>query len=209
MIFIVNAENRAHFEAELKEMHRQRKAVFIDQMGWQLSVRGDMEVDAYDRPDTVYLIACSDKTGDVLASARLLPTIRPHLMSDVFPHTCCGGCPISLAIWEASRFCTSTLVRGPRSRLLLLWQTFCAIMETTLLFGVEQIIFTANSALLPLALNCGWRASLLGPTLPDGDDQVTAVSVRMTTDGLGVLRQRFGITGPVTRFVAPKLRIAA
>lgn len=208
MIFIVNAENRLFFEADLVQMHRQRKAVFVDTIGWNVPVLDDMEVDCYDREDTTYLLARSEQ-GQLLASARLVPTLTSHLMSDLFAHACDGSPPRGPTIWEASRFCATPLIRGRRARLDLLWKIFCAIMETSLLFGIEQIIFTANAALLPLALNCGWHASMLGPTLPDGDDEVTAVRVLITLDGLRTIRQRFCIAGPTTRFVTPRLGIAA
>lgn len=200
MIFIVNAENRAAFDADLQQMHRDRKRVFVDTIGWKVPVRDDMEVDSYDRVDTTYLIARCSADGSVLASSRLLPTIAPHLMSDLFADACNGTPPRGPRIWEASRFCFNPARRCRRTRLLLLWQTFCAIMETSLLFGVEQITFTANNALLPLAMQCGWDATVLGPTLPDGRDQITAVSVQVTTKGLRAIRERFGIAGPITRF---------
>lgn len=209
MIFIVNADNRSRFEAELSQMHRHRKAVFVDQIGWPISVAGDREIDAYDRADTVYLIAQATCKGPVLASARLLPTTRPHLMSDVFAHACSDGPPRGPAIWEASRFCAAPSLINRRERLHLLWEIFCGVTETALLFGIDRIVFTANAALLPLALRCGWRARRLGPTLSDGADQVTAVGVDVEPAGLRAIRRRFDIPGPVTRFVAPSLEIAA
>lgn len=205
MIFIVNAENRDVFDADLRQMHRDRKRVFVDGIGWKVPVRDDMEVDSYDRADTTYLIARCEKDGSVLASSRLLPTVGPHLMSDLFAHACNGQPPSGPRVWEASRFCFTPTRRCRRTRLLLLWQTFCAIMETALLFDIEQITFTANAALLPLALQCGWDAKVLGPTLPDGRDQITAVVVRVTTEGLRAVRKRFGIAGPITRFITPSV----
>jgi acyl-homoserine lactone synthase len=145
----------------------------------------------------------------VLASVRLLPTIRPHLMTDLFLDACHGAAPCGPAIWEVSRFYVSCELRGRRARLALLWEIVCGVMETTLLFGIEQITFVANAALLPLALNCGWPAVTLGPTLPDGDDEVTAVAASITPVGLRNVRHRFGISGPVTRFPVPTARIAA
>lgn len=210
MIFIVNAENRGLFESDLAQMHRQRKAVFVDGIGWNLPVVGDMEIDTYDREDTTYLIAkAGSGGGPVLASVRLLPTVRPHLMADLFLDACRGVAPRGPGIWEASRFCVNRELKGRRARLALLWEIVCGVMETTLLFGVERITFVANAALLPLALNCGWSTTKLGPTLPDGDDQVTAVAAAITPDGLREVRRRFGVVGPVIRFPVPANRIAA
>lgn len=209
MIFIVNAENRAGFGSDLAQMHRQRKAVFVDGIGWDVPVVDDLEIDAYDRDDTVYLISKSGPAGPVRASARLLPTVRPHLMSDLFEPACAGGVPRGPDIWEASRFCPSPLLRRRRERIEMLWEIIAGIMETALLFGINQVTFAANAGLLPLARDCGWRTRVLGPTLPDGKDWITAVIADIDPQGLSRLRQRWGITGPVTRFMSHATALAA
>jgi acyl-homoserine lactone synthase len=208
MIFLVNAENRQLFAADLVEMHRQRKRVFVDESGWSIPVVGDMEIDSYDRDDTTYLLAKAAPEGPVLASVRLLPTVTPHLMADLFGEACSGAVPRGPTVWEASRFCAVPADSG-RRRVDLLREIISALMETALLFGIEQITFVANSALLPQALNCGWDARVLGPTLRDGSDEMTAATARITPEGLREVRRRYGIVSPVTRFLTPTTRIAA
>ncbi|HEX7013802.1 MAG TPA: acyl-homoserine-lactone synthase [Steroidobacteraceae bacterium] len=210
MIFIVNTENRSLFESDLLEMHRQRKAVFVDKAGWRIPVRGDMEIDRYDRPETTYLIAKrTPEAGEVLASVRLLPTVLPHLMSDLFREACSGVVPSGPSVWEVSRFCVSQRICERSARLALLWEIITAVLETGLLFGIEQVTFVANRALLPLALGCGWNATPLGPTLRDGNDEITAVAAAITPHALREVRSRFGIIGPVTRFPIPLSQVAA
>ena len=206
MIHIVTAENRHVFDADLVSMHRQRKHIFVDGLGWPLPVESDQEIDAYDGEHTTYLLA-QEADATLLASARLLPTTGPHLMADLFAHSCDGGTPRGTHIWEASRFCPAPALPR-RKRLSELWRIFCAILETALLYDIHRIIFTANRALLPLALECGWNARRLGPTLTDGSDTMTAVGVEVDLEGLRTLRRRFRIHGPVTRFVTPA-RLAA
>jgi N-acyl-L-homoserine lactone synthetase len=208
MIFLVNAENRQLFAADLVEMHRQRKRVFVDANGWNVPVVGDMEIDCYDSANTTYLIAKAEADGPVLASVRLLPTVTPHLMTDLFVAACNGAVPRGPTVWEASRFCAMPADSG-RTRVELLWEIIGAVMEAALLFGIEQVTFVANAALLPLAVNCGWDAKVLGPTLPDGRDEITAVAVKITPEGLREVRSRYGIASPVTRFLTPTTRIAA
>lgn len=210
MILIVNAENRSLFVSELFDMHRQRKVVFVDRQGWNVPVIGDMEMDDYDDADTTYLIAKADSnSAEVLASARLLPTVRPHLMTDLFAQACDGRAPRGPYVWEVSRFCVNPEVASRRKRVQLLWEMACGVMETALLHGVEKVTFVANAALLPLALDCGWKCARLGPTLPDGDDEITAVVASITSDGLRAGRKRLGIDAPVTRFALSTVKIAA
>lgn len=199
MIFIANAENRCLFGPDLAEMHRHRKIVFVDQAGWQVPVQADREIDAYDRGDTVYLLAKETPDGGLLASVRLLATTAPHLMSDLFAAACRGGVPRGPTIWEVSRFCTAPIIRGPARRLKLLWEMSCAVMETALVYGIDHVVFVANRALLPLALGCGWDARALGATLRDSEDTVTAVLAAITPAGLRRVRERHRVPAPVIR----------
>jgi acyl-homoserine lactone synthase len=209
MVYLINAENRWMFGADLAEMHRQRKAVFVDGAGWNVPVIEDKEVDGYDGDDTLYLIAKADAAqGPLLASARLLPTERPHLMSDLFSEACAQPAPRGPSVWEVSRFCVSPSA-SRCTRLALLWEMTCAVIETALLFGVDRVTFVANRALLPLVMDCGWQAVTLGPTLPDGKDEITAVAAWITPQALQTVRRRYGVRGPVTRFPAPAVPIAA
>ena len=202
MIFLVNGTNRAQFAADLAQMHRHRKTVFVDRAGWKLPAVSDQEIDAYDGDDTIYLLGKCEPEGPLLASVRLLPTMRPHLMADLFASACQVGPPRGATIWEVSRFCTTPELPDRGVRLALLWEIICGVMETGLLCGVDQVIFAANRALLPLALNCGWEARTLGESLRDGDDQVTAVAADVSTEGLREVRRRHGVPIPVLRFHA-------
>lgn len=205
MIFVVNAENRARFAADLMDMHRQRKVVFVDRARWTVPVVGDSEVDAYDREETLYLLAKAEPEGQLLASARLLPTTGPHLMSDLFTAACRDTPPRGPTVWEVSRFCTTPDLNGRGIRLGLLWEVICGVMEAALLYGIDQVIFAANRALLPLALNCGWDARTLGPACPDEGDEVTAVAAQITQGGLSAVRRRHGVSAPVTRLLTNAL----
>lgn len=202
MIVIVNAENRRLFEADLVQMYRQRKTVFVDRAGWKIPVVADQEIDCYDREDTIYLLSKEQLDGPLLASVRLLPTMRPHLMGDLFPATCRDAPPRGPTVWEVSRFCTTPDLPGRGIRLALLWEIICGVMETALLYGIERVIFVANRALLPLALTCGWDARKLGDTLRDEGDEVTAATAVMSPASLRRVRQYHGVPIPAIRFHA-------
>lgn len=200
MIFVVDAESRRHFAADIAAMHYQRKAVFVDRAGWKVPVVADLEIDRYDLlEDTVYLLAKDEPRGPLLASARLLRTTGPHLMEDLYSASYRAALPCGPAVWEVSRFCTAPGIGGRGRRLGLLWQIICGVMELGLAQGIEQAIFAANRALLPLALECGWEARIVAPTMSDGDDEVTAVAAAVTPDGLRNVRARYDIPDPIVR----------
>ena len=200
MIFVVDGENRRHFTADIAAMHYQRKAVFVDRAGWKVPVVADLEIDRYDLlEDTIYLLAKDEPRGPLLASARLLRTTGPHLMEDLYSASYRAALPCGPKVWEVSRFCTVPGIGGRGRRLGFLWQIICGVMELGLAQGIEQAIFAANRALLPLALACGWEARIVAPTMSDGDDEVTAVAAAVTPHGLRNVRARHDIPDPVVR----------
>lgn len=209
MIHIVTADNRRLYRHALMEMHSQRKRLFIDEMKWALDGSSGFEVDAYDAEDAAYLIDLDGARGAVAASARLLPTHRPHLMSEVFADLCSEGVPRSQSIWEASRFCPAPETPKGEARRALLGRMIAGILETALLFGIEKITYVAGAALAPLAGEAGWRTQPLGPTRRCGRDRVTAFIAHVDAEGLAQVRRRNGLTMPVTRFIPSELPQAA
>ncbi len=201
MIFLVNAENRSGFAADLATMHRQRKVIFVDRAGWNVPVTGVWEIDRYDRDDTVYLLAKDQLTGPVLASVRLLPTDRPHLMSELFPAACLAAIPRGPTVWEVSRLCVAPGLHGGRPHRLI-WEMVCGVLETALLYGIEVVVFAVNRALLRLLLHCGWEARALGPRLGCGAEEVAAAAASITPAGLRAVRREHGIPIPATRLPA-------
>jgi acyl homoserine lactone synthase len=85
-------------------MGNYRHRVFVQKLGWQLQCESKLEYDEFDRDDTVYVIA-TDAQNSVIGTARLLPTIRPYLLQEVFPQLM-GDLPLprSEDVWELSRF---------------------------------------------------------------------------------------------------------
>jgi N-acyl-L-homoserine lactone synthetase len=88
----------------LFDMARYRHEVFVEKLGWKLHTRGRLELDEFDRKDTLYLIARNSR-GEIVGTSRLLPTHRPYLLASVFPELLGDmPAPCSPDIWELSRF---------------------------------------------------------------------------------------------------------
>ena len=184
-------------------MHRQRKAAFVDRAGWNLPVVADQEIDRYDlRGDTLYLLAKDELDGAVLASARLLTTIGPHLMCDLFCAADRERMPRGSTVWEASRFCTTPRIHARERRHGLLWEIICGVLETGLLYGIDEVIFAASRALLPLALNCGWEIRTLSRDPSDQGNDTTPMAAVITAAGLRRVRQLHRVAIPVTQLHA-------
>lgn len=200
MIYIVSAENRRRFHHLLTEMHRQRKQVFIDQLKWRLDESAGLEIDAYDSEEAIYLIEAATPRGGISVSARLLPTDRPHLLSEQFRDLCEAPPPSGANVWEATRFCPAPDTAPGAPRRQMLGRMIAGIMETALLFGIEQATYVASAALAPMAEGAGWQARALGPARGTGRDKVQAFAAKIDAEGLRRVRQTFAIAAPLTRF---------
>lgn len=83
---------------------RYRHKVFIETLGWELPAQAGLELDQFDRPDTMYL-AAREEDGRLVGTARLLPTDQPYLLAELFPQLLGGAQPPRSAdVWEISRF---------------------------------------------------------------------------------------------------------
>jgi acyl-homoserine lactone synthase len=209
MIHIVTAENRHLFHHPLTEMHRQRKQVFIDELGWPLEEIAGVEIDRFDCPDAVYLVEINPPERRVSCSARLLPTDRPHLLGEVFPMLCESSPPTGPHVWEATRFCPAPSTPKGEPRRAQLARMIAAIMETSLLFGIDRVTFVASAALTPLASRAGWRVEALGPARRVARDRLQAFVATIDAPGLREVRARAGIAAPLTRFASSTVAHAA
>lgn len=81
-----------------------RHKVFVEMLGWELQTQNNLELDQFDREDTIYVVA-QDDDGHITGCVRLLPTTRPYLLGEVFPALMDGSpLPQSSEVWELSRF---------------------------------------------------------------------------------------------------------
>lgn len=114
MIHLVHSQNRHLYSLQLAEMHRQRKAEFIDRLGWKAPrIEGDGEYDQYDDADAAYLLAIADN-GDLGASVRIRPTAKGALLLDHFPQLLADDLESyrTPRDFEATRYCAAPTCRG-------------------------------------------------------------------------------------------------
>ncbi len=107
MFRIITPQNRAKFEDELQAMHEMRYRVVVCEWGWDIpGVIVGYEADQFDTAETVYVIV-QNADGEVVASARMNPTTRPHMLSELFADCCdLQPWPVGADVWECSRFVT-------------------------------------------------------------------------------------------------------
>ena len=180
----------------LRSMFAARKQVFVDLLKWDVPVIGGRyEIDQFDDGHAAYIVL-TDSEGGHLGSARLLPTLRPHLLDTLFSTLCAEAPPRDVCIWEITRFCldrslTAVERRAVRDALVT------GLVDHALAQGIRSYLAVAEIGWLQQILAFGWRCRPLG--LPQ------------TIDGtmLGALRIEIGSDTPQLLAAAGVIRPAA
>jgi len=145
-----------------------RHKIFIERLGWQLPVKDGLERDQFDRPDTIYVVARND-TGSICGCARLLPTIRPYLLGEVFPQLMNGqAVPASREIWELSRFAAADVSEcaiSPQEAALQSRQLLAAAIVTAAKQGANRLITVSPLGVERLLHRMGVHAHRAGPPI--------------------------------------------
>lgn len=152
----------------LREMFEARKRVFVDLLKWDVPVlEGRFEVDQFDDEDAVYLIVPGED-GRHAGSARLLKTIRPHILDTLFPELCAVPVPRGPGTLEITRFCLDRR-QSADDRLETRNRLVSGLVRYALENGVETYTGVAEMGWLQQILAFGWRCRPLGlPRLIDG-----------------------------------------
>jgi len=138
MIHIVTPENEHLYRDEMDQVFRLRHKVFVDEMGWMALAKPDgREIDQFDTKHAVNMLYIEN--GEVLGYQRLLPSTRPHLLSEILPELCEVERPVGAHIWEISRHCVApgrraggryaNVVANALATALVEWGTECGISQ--------------------------------------------------------------------------------
>ena len=147
-----------------------RYKVFIETLGWELETRNGEELDQFDRPDTLYVVA-QDDAGNVNGCARLLPTNRPYLLGEVFPELMSGALvPCSEDVWELSRFASVDFNASTTSALSqfsseLTMKILHEAIACAAAHGAKRLITVSPIGIERLLRRTGVRAHRAGPPM--------------------------------------------
>jgi acyl-homoserine lactone synthase len=197
-IKLVDADRRLQFSKHLIEMHQDRKRIFVDQLGWNLPSAGSwLEIDQFDNEYTVYLIAVSADHERHLASVRLLPTTRPHMLNTIFEGLSEGGPVVGDDVWESSRFTIAPV--GMRGTEIMRLSQYLALahVEFALLNGIRRYTMIGETHRVATVAAMGWKVRPLCLPTECGGSKVVSMEVTVDEETLAAMRKRFGINRPV------------
>ena len=168
MVLVAEHVRQPLADEALRSMFEARKRVFVDLLKWNVPVlEGRFELDQFDDEHATYLIICGD-TGEHLGSARLLETVRPHLLDTLFADLCAVPPPRGPDVLEITRFCLDRRLPAPR-RLAVRNCLVSALAEYALLRGITTYTGVAEMGWLQQILAFGWVCRPLGlPRICDG-----------------------------------------
>ncbi len=185
MLVTIGSDNHGRERAILRSMFAARKSVFIDLLKWDLPVLAEhYEIDQFDDRHATYLVLVDDQDRH-LASARLLPTLRPGILNSLFPDLCEGAPPAGPATFEITRFCLSRGLRAPERRRARN-QLVTALAHHALDNGIVTYTGVAEFAWLQQILAFGWSCVPLGLPREHGGALLGAlrIDIDATTPGL-------------------------
>ena len=196
MLYLVNG-NDTTYSHELDLAFKFRHEAFVDEAGWENLRRADgREIDQFDTPDTIHVIIM--RNGRVEAYSRLNPTVKPHVLSEIYPELASRGIPRDEGIWEWSRMGTSKHSRteghGWNCSIGLLLR---CVSYAAMKCDIKTLVWQAHPVWITRAFELGFYPEPLGLPKRIGGERVIAVKMEVeplvfhTMDALNVPRTAF------------------
>lgn len=144
---------------------RFRKALFVDECGWNLPVSSDTETDQFDTFDAVYCVLLAE--DEVVGGFRAIRCDKPYLAREVFPHLATmRPYPERADYWEISRF---GVHRRQRKHGVALYAAMFHFAETRRAKALVAVSDLGHERLLS---KIGIRTRRYGPPVTLGDHQM-------------------------------------
>lgn len=177
----------------LRAMFAARKAVFVDLLKWDVPViEGIYEIDQFDDAHATYVLLADDRRAH-LASARLLPTVRPHILGSLFASLCQIPLPHGDDVHEITRFCLDRSLAA-RDRRIARDTLVTALVEHALAARIRSYVAVAALPWFRQIRRFGWRCRALGPPQTIAGSTLVALRIEIGADTPARLAAA-GITG--------------
>ncbi len=201
MIYVVSGRDAERYPALMEQVHQLRHQVFVEELGWSdLASADGLERDQFDRPDAVHHICVRDNR--VAGYQRMLPTVKPHLLSDVFPKLCEGPLPRDLDTYELSRYCVAPGFReGRRGVSSVGSELMAGGVEWGLACGVKRVVTEVETIWVLRWLQLKFLVRPLGFETKIGKQQIVATSLEFNRATLQSIRDYRKHWLPVVSFL--------
>jgi N-acyl-L-homoserine lactone synthetase len=200
MLQLITPEWHSDFHAARQEMHRLRYRVFHDRLRWVDTRDDGLEIDAFDGMDPSYLLQ-RGLDGRVQGCVRLLPSLGPTMLGQVFPDLLDGKpMPASPSIWESSRFAIDLPENaqdtvGGIARPTV--ELFASMIEFGLSRALIDIVTVTDLRVERILRRAGWPLRRLAEPKTIGVTIAVAGYLEVSIEALASVRRAGGITEPM------------
>lgn len=180
-----------------KAVHSLRHEIFVEEMGWEDLRRADrLEIDQFDHDEAVHHIVMRD--GELAGYQRMLPTTRPHLLTEVLTDLYEGTPPSGRGVWELTRYAVARPFREGRWGMSSVGSELVAgFIEWGKTRDVDQVIIEFDPSWVLRALQLQFLARPLGYQRTYGRQQVVATLLTFDDNTLRVVREKRNYHAPV------------
>lgn len=178
-----------------EDVWRFRHKHFVDRFGWSALRKPDgLEHDQFDHDDAIHLVLCNNE--DVVGYSRLLPTTKPHLLSDVYPEVAAGNpYPTGQFVYEWTRCVAEqdVSISGISASNILL----TGVLEFCLVSGIEALIVETHPKLMHLLISTGWDVYPFAAPSTYAESLVVPICATPLHSALRTHHRLYGIEGSV------------
>lgn len=196
-IRVVTWANRRKYRRELERYFRLRYDIYVKRRQWYALARPiNIEMDAFDTEHAIYLLAL-DSVGKIVGGSRLVPTLQPHLLANVFPGLSQARPPRAPEIVEWTRFFISPAMRNRGRSSPIAGVILCGVLEVARQLGARQISTVCEPYWLERLRGFGWSVTELGDVLKHEDGDMVALLIDVTPEAIESTRRAYGIHEPL------------
>ena len=194
-------DNRDEYVDKIVDFYRLRHTVFVEELNWDLPMAADgFEIDQFDRPDTIYMLI-TNADSQVISGMRLLPTVKPHLLSEVFPHLAKEPIPTGPKILESSRSCVHPSLRGTSVARPIYGMLVLGVMGHCLKHNIEFVTFVSDEGFAAkVASHMDTR--LLGEPTPYKSQRLVAGEIQINRRAYETMRSALGLPPEISDVAA-------
>lgn len=193
MVCVIEGTHAQHYAHELDLLYQLRHKIFVEERGWKDLWKPDgREIDQFDNAAAIHFGVFRD--GKPVGYQRLLPTVGPHLLTEVYPWLCeTRDIPRGPHIIEWGRTCVAKEYRGGGRPNRISAELFLAFLEYCLPRGITECSGQSDQAYISGFLQLGFDIEPLGLPTHIDDGPVMAVLMRFSEATLEKTRNVVGI----------------
>ena len=203
MLMVIPGSDISRHASLMDRVFRFRHSIFVDEKGWMdLRQPDGLERDRFDDVHAIHQICL--RGDEIVGYQRLLPTTRPHLLSDVLTDLCHRRPPRGPRVFEWTRFCVAPGSRemrpradGPFLELAL------GVVEWGMAHRVDTVTVAIDWRLMVIAMQLRFFVRPLGFPKRIGRDEVVALRMSFNRETLATIRQARGCDDPVLPDLLP------